>query len=239
MRLLVLMSDNRVLEKTIGNAQYNSLVAAINYEYCSIHGYDFIYYRPYLIDRDACNLNISIDPITKTQRHAAWAKLLSTSLALNLDYDYVVYIDSDCIFKDFNQSLEDFIKPYLQNNVVFLNNKPWHTDRPCSGFFIVKVNETTKQFFDIWYSFDFNGRINPCRFEQGAVWSLFTIPQYNIAIVDAWMFKEEKCQFLRHVGTHDDRARMPYFSAFIQSNSIKYEENISKIRVIEFDTHMQ
>ena len=51
-RILVFMSDNRKLHGSLAGADYNSLVAAINYEYCKKHGYDFIYYRPYLNNKD-------------------------------------------------------------------------------------------------------------------------------------------------------------------------------------------
>ena len=50
MHILVFMSDNRKLDKNIRSAEYNSLAAAINYEYCKKYNYDFIYYRPYLND---------------------------------------------------------------------------------------------------------------------------------------------------------------------------------------------
>ena len=170
MHILVFMSDNRKLEKNIRSAEYNSLAAAINYEYCKKYNYDFIYYRPYLNDKDTIKLENCIDPNTNKLRHSAWSKLLSTSLALKLNYDYVVYIDSDCIFKDFNQSLKDFIMPHTKKDIIFLNNKPWGSDKPCSGFYVCKVCENMRQMINSWYNFDFKEKRNPCRFEQGALW---------------------------------------------------------------------
>lgn len=230
------MSDNRNIEKTINNTNYNSLTACINYEYCKKYGYDFLYYKPYLNDKDSINLYNSRNPITKELRHAAWSKLLSTMLALQLEYDFVVYIDSDCIFKNFDQSLEEFIKPYFDKNIIFLNNKPYNKDKPCSGFYICKVCEDTKQFLCDWNNFDFKGKVNYCRFEQGALWYIYNDSKYNIGIIDSWMFEEKENQFLRHIGVFQDINRIPYFSSFITKKNINYEKNINEIKVVSFDT---
>lgn len=167
-------------------------------------------------------------------RHASWSKLLSTNLAFQLDYDYVVYIDSDYIFKDFNQSLEHFIKPYLDKDILFLNNKPWHNDKPCAGFYICKVNAITKDFLQDWYNVNIPKGDTSHAWEQDALWKIFK--KYNIGIIDSWMFQDNEGQFLRHVGSHDSSNRIPYFSSFIESSRISYENNINLIKVVEFDT---
>lgn len=231
------MSDNRLLSNNLDKADYHSLAAAINYEYCKDHNYDFFYFRPFLNDKNTIVLNNCIDPKTDLPRHSAWSKLLSTSLALDLNYDYVIYIDSDCIFKDFNQTLETFIKPYINNDVIFLNNKPWGKTKPCSGFFICKVCPNTIQFLNDWYNFDFGKKENPCRWEQGALWFLYKVKKYNIIIVDNWMFREVPEQFLRHIGTHEKENRIPYFKKFIKVNKIDYLNNILKIKCIDYNTN--
>jgi hypothetical protein len=145
------MSDNRNLDRLFIKANYNSLVASINYEYCKKHNYNFLYYKPYLVNKDEIKLFNCKNPITNNLRYAAWSKLLSTTLALQMDYDYVVYIDSDCIFKDFNHSIENFIQSYSNKDIIFFNNKPWGDNMPCSGFYICKVNEYTKKFILLFY----------------------------------------------------------------------------------------
>ena len=151
MKILVFMSDNRPLDKTMEKADYPSLAASINSHYCKQYGYDFFYYQPYLykkasrkrktiktikLERTVISVDNQlyncVDPNTKEKRHAAWSKILSAQKALRLSYDYVVYIDSDCIFKK-DKTIEDFIKPYHQD-ILFLNNKPFNPDKPCSGF---------------------------------------------------------------------------------------------------------
>lgn len=228
------MSDNRKLQGTVHNAEYNSLAASINYEYCKRNKYDFLYYRPYLNDGDTTVLFNCKARSTNELRHASWSKLLSTVLALQLDYDYVVYIDSDCIFKEFNQTLEDYVKPYLEKDIIFLNNKPWGDTMPCAGFYICKVNEYTKRFLHDWYDVNIPQKNTQHAWEQDALWEIYE--KYNIGIKDSWMFREEEGQFLRHVATHDSNNRIPYFSTFHTSKNIDYEKNISEIKVVHFNT---
>ena len=236
MRILVFMSDNRPLEECFEKAEYNSLVASINYEYCKKQKYDFLYYRPYLGSLDNKQLFNCKDPNTKVLRHSAWSKLLSASIAVEKDYSHIVYIDSDCIFKNQNRQIEQFIHMYADKDVLFLNNKPWNADKPCSGFFICKVCDQTKQFLKDWYSYNFGKKKNPCRFEQGALWFMHTNPTYKIGVIDRWMFQEKEGQFLRHVATHDASNRIPYFKKYIQANDINYLENIRNISCVEYNT---
>jgi hypothetical protein len=239
MRILVFMTDNRILEKEKDKANYNSLVAAINSEYCKKHNYDFIYYRPYLDNKEIINLYNCIDPHTNTLRHAAWAKLSSTGMALDLNYDYVVYIDSDCIFKDFNHTLEKIIYSFPDNEIIFFNNKPWGDNVPCAGFYIAKVCDYSKQFFIDWINVNVPRYNKAHAWEQDALWTIFR--NYNTIIVDEWMFREREGQFLRHVGCCDEdpspNHRINYFTKFINTNNINYEANINEINCIDFNTN--
>jgi hypothetical protein len=243
MRILVFMSDNRILDKEKDKASYNSLVAAINYDYCKKHNYDFIYYRPYLDNKEIITLHNCVDPNTNTLRHASWAKQLSTALAFELDYDYVVYIDSDCIFKNFDMNLESIIMQVKEiindKDIIFFNNKPWGDNVPCGGFYIAKVCDYSKQFFMDWFNVNVPKYNKKHAWEQDALWLIFT--NYNIVIVDAWMFREMEGQFLRHVGCCDDsndpNHRVNYFTKFIDDKHINYETNINEIKCIDFNTN--
>ncbi len=240
MKFLIFMSDNRTLNNNFNNADYNSLTSSINYEYSQKHGYDFIYYRPYL-NKENTIFNCK-NTITNCLRHAAWSKILSTSLAFelpfDLSFDYIVYIDSDCIFKDFDQKLEEFITPYEDKDIIFLNNKPWNSDMPCSGFYICKINEKTKEFFRMWYNINLPKKDYEHPWEQDALWDLILHYEYDvdIHIIDGLMFKENKEQFLRHIGSNEKNNRIPYFKSFIKTKNIDHEKNIVKIKVIEYNT---
>jgi hypothetical protein len=234
MKICVFMSDNRPLVDVFDRADYNSLAACINYEYCKMHSYDFFYYRPYLKDPGVISLYNCIDPNTGEERHAAWSKLLSTIKVLEREYDYVVYIDSDCIFRNFNISMESFIEPHADKDMIFLNNKPWGDNLPCSGFYICKVGDSAKESMKRWYGANWPAKNKKHPWEQDALWNMYK--SMNIAIVDIWMFKEESGQMLRHIGSHEGFNRTPYFKNVIRANSIKYTENIKYITVVDYDT---
>lgn len=234
MKILVFMSDNRPLTEDIQLADYNSLVACINYAYCKKHNYDFTYYLPYLNFKNSRSLYNCIDPHRKAVRHAAWSKLLSTKKALDLDYEYVVYIDTDCIFKDFNKRLESIIEAYPQNDTIFFNNKPHpNPESPCSGFYICKVNDSTKQFIYDWYNLNLQEFNTKHSWEQEALRYIYK--KYNLVIVDAWMFVEEDGQFLRHISHIENENRIPYFRNFITNNNIEF--NTSLINIINYNTN--
>lgn len=236
MRILVFMSDNRNLDANIDSASYNSLVAAINQEYCKRYNYDFVYYRPYLNNRSDAPLYNCIDPNTGELRHASWSKLLSTSKLLESSYDYIVYIDSDCIFKDFNQSLENFFQPYSHYQILFLNNKPCHDDNlPCAGFYALRINDYTRQFVREWYAVNLKEKNRDHMWEQEALWLIYT--RYHVGIIDSWMFREVDGQFLRHIHSYDNALRIPYFRAFIDQKAINYEDTILQIKIVEFNTN--
>lgn len=235
MKILVFMSDNRILSSDLENADYNSLSASINYEYCKKHGYDFIYYRPFLNNSNVIEINNNIDPNTGIPRHSAWSKLLSTQLALQLKYDYVVYIDSDCIFRNFEKTLESFIEPLLTYDLIFLNNFPFnHDDKPCSGFYVGKVSRHLRNLIKHWFSYDFKGKKNPVRWEQGALWQFYK--KHNIHVVNDIMFLEKKGQYLRHIGTFDNKKRIPYFKQYIKDKGINFSKNILDITYIDYNT---
>jgi hypothetical protein len=235
MKILVFMSDNRLLDSSFESTNYNSLSAVINYEYCKKYNYDFLYYRPYLDDENKILLYNCIDPNSKFIRHVAWAKLLSTNLALENEYDYVVYIDSDCIFKNFDKTLEEFIEPYPEKDIIFLNDKPWYFDKPNSGFFVCKVNNYTKQFFIDWYNVNIPEKNKNHPWEQPALYKIFE--KYNLVIVDIWMFREEEGQFLRHVYNEENTIRIPYFKNFINLKNIDFQKNINEIKCIHYNTN--
>ena len=129
-KILIIMSDNRGLSNTLNNSNYNSLTASINYSYAKKMGYDFLYIRPGLNDEYPTNNCFS--PKNEL-RHSSWSKLLTSIKIIDEypQYDYVVYIDSDCIFYDNNLSILDYISKsnivngvgVMDSNIIFLNDK--------------------------------------------------------------------------------------------------------------------
>jgi hypothetical protein len=234
MKILVFMSDNRPLDPNPETQEYNSVVAAINAAYCKQHGYDFLYYQPYLRVKEPLCLYNCLDPTTKEPRHASWSKLLSTKLALDLHYDYIMYIDSDCIFKRFDLRIESFLEPYLEKSILFWSNKPWSTSHPCAGVYLCKVCDQTKDLIKSWYNYSIPAHNTQHMYEQNALWQFFG--ELNMAIIDDTMFSEVDGQFLRHIGIDVHYQRLPYFKRFHEEKGISYSESIQTIQVVQFDT---
>ena len=233
MKILVFMSDNRCLGIDINTAEYNALSACINAEYCKKHGYDFIYYRPYLTSPSIVEINNCLDPKSGDPRHSSWSKLLSASLAIEKSYDYIVYIDSDCIFKNFNSTLESFIQPHTED-ILFLNDRPFDDKKPCAGFFICKVTDHSKKFLRDWYSVDLPNNNTAHPWEQAALYTLYK--NYSVKVIDGYMFVEHEGQLLRHIGTHDGENRVPYFKSFITTHKFDFPKAILGITFVEYST---
>jgi hypothetical protein len=230
------MSDNRELPATLDQSEYNAQVATINFLYSVSHNYDFIYYQPYHGSPKAQGPYNCVDPNPPNEfRHPAWSKLLSTLDLLTAPYDYVVYIDSDCIFKDFNTRIEDFFADFLSSNIVFLTNVPWDSDKPCSGFYICKNNLTTRSYIRQWYSYYIPEKNRSHAYEQSALWMIFE-KWSSCKLVQGLMFSEHPEQFLRHVCSLESDLRKTYFKEFMIDHGICYESVVSAIPVKQLNT---
>ena len=216
MNILVIMSDNRPLD----NKNYPSLTASINKNYCLKHGYEFMYFQPtsFSSDLNRCCLGPS------GYRHCAWTKLLSLKIAMEGDADYVVYIDSDAIFKDFSKRIEE-VMDIKNNHLVFVNDYPWGPEKANAGFFACKNCKETKEFLQQWWTKDVNAQEFP--WEQKALWQVMETTQIKIDIIQHITCLEHPGQFVRHVtnGDKDQKItnkilREPYFSTFILNNSL-------------------
>lgn len=228
------MADNRDISSDFDSAQYNSLVAAINYQYAKKFNYDFIYYRPYFVDQYSYDLYNCLDKKNNTLRHASWSKILCAIHASSLNYDYIVYIDSDCIFKNFNISISTFISNHSFYDMICLDSKPWGSS-PCAGFFICKVSENSLKILKDWYAYEIPHKNLYHPWEQDALQQIYT--NYNIANLDLWMFKEEDGQFLRHICSAEPQNRVTYFKNFILNNNINFKDSIDNIKVLHFNTN--
>lgn len=246
---LVIMSDNRDVNQNYDSCDYNTLTAVINHNYCIMNGYDFKYLRPH-IDGDFSLYNCQ--SLKNKLRHSSWSKLLSTIYCIDNfnDYDYVLYIDSDCIFNNVDILIENHFtnlnilndKKIEDFSVLFLNDKPWHPKHPCAGFFILKNNQKSKQIFKTWYSGDYPNFDTKHCWEQIALYPLFDT-EYNesLIVVDDVMFVDENpTQFLRHIGSHDKNNRIPFFKTKVEKLNLKNKfgefTNNVKLNMIEYNT---
>jgi len=249
-KILIIMSDNRDINTDINSCDYNTLTSIINYDYCLKHGYDFIYLLPTLGGEKT--LYNCVSP-NKNPRHASWSKILSSIKVLDNDfkYDYIVYLDSDCIFNNFDITIVEYLKTMktyegndvnLNSQIFFMNSKPWSEDLPCAGFYIFKQTDECKLFFKDWYN-NTNEKFNILHpWEQITI--QFELTEKNksiIEVIDDWMFREKHNQFLRHIGSEESHNRIPFFKNIIKSNYTDRKVNTIlfeiKKNIIIYDTN--
>ncbi len=229
-KILIMMSDNRGLSNTLNNSNYNSLTAAINYFYSKKMGYDFLYLRPGLNDKYPTNNCFS--PKNEL-RHSSWSKLLTSIKIIDEypQYDYVVYIDSDCIFYDNNLTIFDYVSKskvvngvgVMDSNIIFLNDKPWNSTLPCAGFYIYKNNIETKTIFQKWFETDDPKNNLTHNWEQNSLYLNLDNFIKKISVIDDWMFREYPSQFLRHIGSEFSNNRIPFFIQVIKKLGLENE----------------
>jgi hypothetical protein len=169
------------------------------------------------------------------------------------EYDYVVYIDSDCAFVDFGTKLEKFIDSMGNKDLLFFSNRPYNWDRPCSGFFICKNSPNAKLFLNTWFNYDKHTEEAKTAwsklghswdigtfYEQDALWIMFNNPNV-IMNIDEVMFHDHPGQFLKHIcHMHGLQVRNQRFRSMVtqleNSGFLQYETAINQITSIPYDT---
>jgi len=193
-------------------------------------GYDFLYLRPGLNDKYPTNNCFS--PKNEL-RHSSWSKLLTSIKIIDEypQYDYVVYIDSDCIFYDNNLTIFDYVSKskvvngvgVMDSNIIFLNDKPWNSTLPCAGFYIYKNNIETKTIFQKWFETDDPKNNLTHNWEQNSLYLNLDNFIKKISVIDDWMFREYPSQFLRHIGSEFSNNRIPFFIQVIKKLGLENE----------------
>ncbi len=102
--------------------------AANKRNYCSIHGYDFLYHKEVPED---------------FSRPASWYKLLLVEAAL-ASYDYVLWMDADAVFTRFDVSLENIFSSEIRAQHDFVFQRDWNHIN--MGVFFVKSTPWSRSF---------------------------------------------------------------------------------------------
>ena len=268
--ILVLMVDNRQLSNEYNMNNYWSNTVYINKIYCNKYGYDFKFVNPYY-KVNTNNLYSCIDINTNELQHGAWSRIPVILHYLNnsYKYKYIVYIDSDCIFRNFNISIEDKINQYVDSTLIFQSNSPWHPILPCSGFFICKNTIETITFLKNWYAYkkptytsiEWQTTLTLAKtmnsynwhpgkhLDQDILWVLIANNLYNkekcklsIDTTEIGLM-EKQGQYLRTVSTFEIHNRANYFnniiSEMIKNNYPSYIHLIQTIKTETIDTSFQ
>jgi len=235
------MSDNRKLSNSeVENASFWSLTAYINKVYCKKHGYDFKYVTPFYKDPQTGNGLYNCMSPEGNLRHASWSKLLSVlHFMQNCTHDFIVYIDTDCVFKNIARTLNSIVPSDKDADFFFFNDKPWSNELPCAGFFVSRVNERAKELLTRWYNVGIPKHDTVHPWEQNALYRIWPSMKSRSVLIDEWMFREDPNQFLRHIGSHESHLRVPYFRKLVQTLEgvhEKYQNILSEIETVSIDT---
>jgi hypothetical protein len=250
-KILVIMSDNRKISGEFDQNKFWSNVAYINKIYCDKFGYDFKYINPYYKE-NTNNINSCIDINTNELRHSSWSKIPVILNNFNKKYEYIVYIDSDCIFKNFSVSIEKTIQQNKDSSLIFLSNYPYHPELPCAGFFICKNTPENLIFLNKWYTYEmptYNSVewqntlkmskktcsydwIPGTHWEQDALWCLIangkckvTVDTSEVALI------EKEGQYIRHVCSVESKNRNDYFKIIV--------DEIQKTKFLSYNSIIQ
>lgn len=196
------------------------LTASNQKKYADINGYDYILYKGRL-----------------SNRHPAWDKILAVKETLP-NYDYVIWVDSDCIFKNFETKIEDIILDgysgffgkdpidgiYVNTGVFILKNDKWSFD------LLSKVWETHGKFYE-----DINiHSYNDWPYEQGPICKILKNNDVNHYIVPDYIlnshpsFDTPKTFILHFMGARANESTY--------KNTLKIiETHNKKLNIVELD----
>jgi hypothetical protein len=267
-KICIIMSDNREISDDYENAEYHSLAVAINYNYAKKHGYNFIYYNPYIPNEhkitnsnSSNNMKNKIDSFQSKlnkYRYASWTKLVTLFNTLLENYKYVFYLDTDAIIIN-NIDLEKYLRevPYFKGNkdseLKFLINKPHTLEDPCAGVIIIRNSDITKRAVKYWWNYDMPKFDKKHAYEQESLWSFVNNKDSNIepyvGIIDELSFEPKEGQYVRHVGSSDNERRVPIFKCWYETLYNKEEfkntideikkNNVKKVDIIKLEQILQ
>lgn len=136
---IVTMYDNKI-------ANYAHLSALINSMYAAKHGYEMVTIRKRISDRAP-----------------QWDKVLAVKEVMAQDtHEYIMWIDADAIFNDFDTDLvEKIIKPSMsdETDIIICDdtcNKPKELRDgsffPNTGTFVFRNSDWSKEFIENWWN---------------------------------------------------------------------------------------
>ena len=235
-KILIITCDNRAIKlNTINNLEYNDLSFYINSSYCHKHGYEFKYFR--MIDLEKKQQLSKKDSISsystksKLTKSPSWTKLLVIYQNFSKKNDYIIYLDTDCIFNNHKIDIKNYIERMEQKKKIGLvfNDGPWDKKLPNCGFIILKNCEFNKRLIKKWWnSFSLYNHVHP--YEQKIfqkLWSKNYMGILNKFFLEniSLQGKISKDKILAHITSERSRHRKKYMRNFIVKN-LKFHNKI-------------
>jgi hypothetical protein len=126
-----------VLQFYTPNVSYGKFSEEINRKYCEKHGYD------YIVEKDDEKLrSLAAD------RAFTWIKPRLINQVIG-DYDYVLFMDIDAIFCDFEKKIEEFIEPGF--DLVAAEDYGAHS-KMNAGVLLFRNCDWTRNFLGDWWN---------------------------------------------------------------------------------------
>ncbi|MDA9151492.1 hypothetical protein N9N85_01910 [Schleiferiaceae bacterium] len=243
-RICVVMGDDRpVVTGVNSKASYSSLAYEINRRFCDKKGWDFRYEK-YALPKRPWGVWQGYSRQVSEHRAPTWIKILAVHKTLKLGYDFVVWIDSDCIFYDHDRSWDEVFAEFNHQGLQLIGwlDKPFHSNKFCAGFFIVRNSKEVKNMLEtIWLKDSKFSWAFP--YEQHELNSyLSESPATNYLFLDEPMFQLTSLdQFLLHVAGFEHQNRVPTFLKWFDDHSyppypLKIEEHVfQNLKVDDYD----
>lgn len=114
-----------------------------------------------------------------SSRHPAWDKILAVMRLLTY-YDYVMWIDADCVFNNFDKKIEDYMDKcgtFCRDVAYNGSNGQWHYVN--TGVFILKHdNKSFELLHEVWRGKDYNVDVLDKRSYNGWPWEQGPVCEY-------------------------------------------------------------
>jgi len=213
---------------------YAHFAAINNYLYSTKNRYDFIVERQ---PRDTLN---KWSWNKEKQSSISWykAELLKRHL---VNYDYILFIDSDAIFNDFNYTIENELVPLSKEKCIIFQEDIWNSntdivsDKVCTGLIFVKNCKQAFAILDTWARAPYvdqnciSMRYKHPREQDCIMYLIKTNPEIkkNVYIYPAnkGMFGQYDAKWIIHMGGTNDINRSELISRFCDT---KYKSFIKE-----------
>ncbi|EWM27337.1 hypothetical protein Naga_100226g2 [Nannochloropsis gaditana] len=262
-RVLILVSETRDLllgvdpNTTVAQLSYPAKTAIMNKQYADAHGYDFVYSRPGVtatfremmwaaLEKESkasdCKFAAPLWHFNRSSlRSAPWAKL-PAAWHFALEYDWIVSIDSDAVFRNMSWKLPQSLAALRPDqDYLFLSNMPFSYMMPCSGVFVVRGGDRGRKRLETWWN-TISQTDRRHAYEQTALWQRITPQtwagtQYDADFANAGV-RIDVAQFYRsggywpvskphswivHVGSTELVGRASIFDGILEERNISLQ----------------
>jgi hypothetical protein len=237
-KIAIITSDNRDVKFNNKKNNYVELSALINLNYAIRNKCDFFFFK--IIDDFNINyLNkketlTSYSRLARSCKAASWVKLLTIYSALNLNYEYIIYLDSDCIFNNQKITINQIIRLLKKKQMLFYSDKPWNVDLPNCGFILLKNSYFNKRFIKKWWqTFSLKNLTHP--YEQ--FWlQKFWLNNSKLVKKKIILLPDEICrlknnkQFIFHMTSDFGKKRGYFFNNYTYKNKLNINFLKKKIK---------